>query len=166
MIRLAKEKDIQAILEITKACAISMISQGIYQWNEQYPNLPAFQKDIERNELYVLEIDAIICGCVVVSTLMDSEYKPVQWLTKNENNMYIHRLAIHPNMQGKGYAQQLMDFAEQFAIENNYTSIRLDTFSKNKRNQKFYELRGYKRLGDIYFPKQSEFPFYCYELVL
>ncbi|MBF8149162.1 GNAT family N-acetyltransferase [Winogradskyella sp. F6397] len=166
MIRLAKEKDIQAILEITKACAISMISQGIYQWNEQYPNLPAFQKDIERNELYVLEKDAIICGCVVVSTLMDSEYKPVQWLTKNENNMYIHRLAIHPNMQGKGYAQQLMDFAEQFAIENNYTSIRLDTFSKNKRNQKFYELRGYKRLGDIYFPNQSEFPFYCYELVL
>jgi ribosomal protein S18 acetylase RimI-like enzyme len=59
-----------------------------------------------------------------------------------------------------------MDFAEQHAIENNYTSIRLDTFSKNKRNQLFYELRGYKKLEDIYFPKQSEFPFNCYELVL
>ena len=23
-----------------------------------------------------------------------------------------------------------------------------------------------KRLGNIYFPKQSEYPFYCYELVL
>ncbi len=59
-----------------------------------------------------------------------------------------------------------MDFAEQFAIEHNYSSIRLDTFSQNKRNQKFYELRNYKRLDDIYFPKQSEFPFHCYELVL
>ena len=98
--------------------------------------------------------------------LLDEEYIPVKWLTPNKNNIYIHRLAIHPNLQGKGYAQQLMDFAEQFAIENNYSSIRLDTFSQNKRNQKFYELRGYKRLGDIYFPKQSEFPFHCYELVL
>jgi ribosomal protein S18 acetylase RimI-like enzyme len=56
-----------------------------------------------------------------------------------------------------------MDFAEQFAIDNKYTSIRLDTFSKNSRNKNFYEIRGFKRLGEIHFPKQSEFPFYCYE---
>lgn len=97
---------------------------------------------------------------------MDKEYVPVNWLTKNENNIYIHRLAVHPKSQGKGYAQQLMGFAEDYAIENSYSSIRLDTFSQNKRNQKFYELRGYKRLGDIYFLKQSKYPFHCYELVL
>ena len=73
---------------------------------------------------------------------------------------------MHPNYQGLGYAQQLMAFAETYAIENKFSSIRLDTFSQNKRNQKFYELRGYKRLGTIFFPKQSEDPFYCYELVL
>ncbi|WP_179348520.1 GNAT family N-acetyltransferase [Winogradskyella pacifica] len=166
MIRLAEEKDIQTILEITKSCAKSMISNGVFQWNDEYPNLSAFQNDIKRNELYVLELDKVVKGCIVISTLMDSEYIPIEWLTKNENNIYIHRLAVHPELQGKGYAQQLMSFAEQFAIDNRYSSIRLDTFSQNKRNQKFYELRGYKRLGDIYFPKQSEFPFHCYELVL
>ncbi|EPR72419.1 putative acetyltransferase [Winogradskyella psychrotolerans RS-3] len=166
MIRLAEQKDIQTILEITKSCAKSMIYNGIFQWNDDYPNMSAFQNDIKRNELYVLEFDKVIKGCIVISTLMDCEYEPIDWLTKNENNIYIHRLAIHPKLQGKGYAQQLMRFAEQFAIDNRYSSIRLDTFSKNKRNQKFYELRGYKRLGDIYFPKQSEFPFHCYELVL
>ncbi len=51
-------------------------------------------------------------------------------------------------------------------LKNNYLSIRLDTFSKNIRNQKFYELHGYNKLGDIYFPDQSENPFYSYELVL
>ncbi|MBU2926647.1 GNAT family N-acetyltransferase [Winogradskyella psychrotolerans] len=166
MIRLAKEKDIKIILEITKACAESMISNGVFQWNDDYPNISAFQNDIKRNELYVLALDKVIIGCIVISTLMDSEYKTVKWFTGNENNLYIHRLAIHPELQGKGYAQQLMSYAERYAIDNNYSSIRLDTFSQNKRNQKFYELRGYKRLGDIYFPKQSEFPFYCYELVL
>ena len=166
MIRKAREIDIEAIIEITKACAKTMIANGIYQWNEHYPTHAAFKKDINRDELYVLEFDGRVKGTIVISSLMDEEYIPIKWLTKNENNIYIHRLAVHPELQGKGYAQKLMDFAEQFAIDNNYTSIRLDTFSQNKRNQKFYELRGYKRLGDIYFPKQSEFPFHCYELVI
>ena len=143
-----------------------MIANGIYQWNEHYPNKTAFENDIKRNELYVLEIEGEVKGSIVISTLMDKEYIPIKWLTKNENNIYIHRLAIHPELQGKGYAQQLINFAEQFAIENNYYSIRLDTFSLNKRNQKIYELRSYKRLGDVFFPKQSEHPFHCYELVI
>ena len=166
MIRKGKIEDIKSIMNLTKACAKAMIAKGIYQWNAHYPNSSAFKKDVERNELYVLETVSDISGTIVISTVMDEEYKPIEWLTKNDNNLYIHRLAIHPNLQGKGYAQQLMDFAENYAIENNYTSIRLDTFSQNKRNQKFYELRGYKRLGDIYFPKQSEYPFHCYELIL
>ena len=166
MIRKGLSIDIDRILEITKACAKHMINKGIYQWNEHYPNKLAFEIDVNRNELYVLEIEKIIVGCIVISTFRDEEYIPVKWLTPNKNNIYIHRLAIHPKHQGNRYAQKLMDFAEQFAIENNYSSIRLDTFSKNKRNQLFYELRGYKKLEDIYFPKQSEFPFHCYELVL
>jgi ribosomal protein S18 acetylase RimI-like enzyme len=166
MIHKAEEIDIKPIMVITKACAQAMVVKGIYQWNAHYPNVTAFENDIKRNELYVLEINAQVAGCIVISTCMDEEYMPIKWQTKNENNIYIHRLAIHPQLQGKGYAQQLMEFAEHYAIENSYSSIRLDTFSKNRRNQKFYELRGYKRLGDIYFPKQSKFPFHCYELVL
>lgn len=166
MIRKASIPDIKPIIEITKACAKTMADNGIFQWNDYYPNPSAFENDIKRQELYVLEIDFKVQGCIVISTFMDAEYQPINWLTLNGNSLYIHRLAILPELQGMGYAQQLMCFAEQFAIDNNYNSIRLDTFSMNKRNQKFYELRGYKRLGDIYFPKQSEFPFHCYELVL
>ena len=166
MIRKGNLEDIKPIMQLTKACAKAMIANGIYQWNEHYPNPKAFENDVLRDELYVLELGGQVKGTLVVSTFMDEEYFPIEWLTKNENNIYIHRLAIHPELQGQGYAQRMMDFAEQYAIDNNYGSIRLDTFSQNKRNQKFYELRGYKRLGDIFFPKQSEYPFHCYELVL
>ena len=166
MIRKATLKDIDGIIEITKACANFMIAKSIYQWNEHYPSKAAFKNDVLRNELFVIEEGKISIGCIVISTFMDEEYIPVSWLTENNNNIYIHRLTIHPEYQGKGYAQKLMDFAESLARKNNYISVRLDTFSQNKRNQKFYELRGYKRLGDIYFPKQSNHPFYCYELIL
>lgn len=166
MIRKATKTDIDSILNLTKACAKNMISKGIFQWNEYYPHRNAFENDVKLGELFLFENENTILGCIVISTLMDAEYIPVEWMTANNNNIYIHRLAVHPDHQGKGLAQKLMDFAETFAKTQHFISIRLDTFSQNKRNQKFYELRGYKRLGTIYFPKQSDHPFYCYEYVL
>ncbi|WP_445732400.1 GNAT family N-acetyltransferase [Mariniflexile sp.] len=166
MICKGKYSDIDKILEITKSCALYLIDNQIRQWNEHYPNKEAFSDDVKRNELYILKIDSILVGCISISTFMDDFYKPLKWLTPNENNLYIHRLAIHPKHQGKGYAQQLMAFAENYAQENHFSSIRLDTFSQNLRNLNFYERRGYQRLEGIYFPKQSVHPFYCYELLL
>ncbi len=166
MIRKAILSDLDVIHKLTQSCAQAMIAKGIYQWNEHYPKRERFEKDIQLQELYVFEKDAVIIGTIVLTEIMDEEYIPIQWLTKNNNNLYIHRLAVDPEYWGKGYAQQLMDFAEDYARKNNYESVRLDTFSQNTRNQKFYETRGYQRLGNIYFPKQSEYPFYCYELIL
>lgn len=166
MIRRAKISEIDDILLITKACAQHMTDKGIHQWNEDYPTRKHFEEDIARNELFVLVLDNKIIGTIVISTYMDEEYKTVQWLTPNGRNLYIHRLSVHPENQGNGFAQELMGFAKEYAKTNNFDSIRLDTFSQNKRNQKFYETRGYKKLGDIYFPKQSEHPFHCYELLL
>lgn len=166
MIRRAKISEIPDILTITRACAKKMEENGIFQWNEQYPSKEAFIKDIERYELFVIEENRTVQGTIVISTLMDDEYKPIKWLTPNGNSTYIHRLSVHPNFQGKGFAQQMMDFAEAYSRENGFVSVRLDTFSQNKRNQRFYEQRGYQKLGDIFFPKQSDHPFHCYELVL
>jgi len=143
-----------------------MILNGIYQWNEHYPSATTFEKDIDRDELYVLELEGKVIGTIVISALIDDEYKPVKWLKPETNSVYIHRLSVDPSKQGEGYAQILMDFAENQAKENGFASVRLDTFSQNKRNQKFYEKRGYQRLEDIFYPKQSEHPFHCYELVL
>nr|WP_321246157.1 GNAT family N-acetyltransferase [uncultured Psychroserpens sp.] len=165
MIRKATAADIDTILDITRACAKHMIAQNVFQWNEHYPRREAFETDFKRQELYVLDIENKVAGSIVISTLMDDEYIPIEWLTPNTNNIYIHRLAVHPKHQRKGFAKKMMDYAEDYARKNNYTSARLDTFSQNKRNQNIYENRGYQKLGNIYFPKQSEHPFYCYELV-
>lgn len=163
MIQPAKISEIPDILTMTNACRVFMESKNIFQWTENYPSKEKFLSDLERKELFVLKRQHEIIGCIVISTLMDEEYKKVEWLTPSAKNLYIHRLAVHPDKQGKGYAQQLMDYAEKHAKENGFVSIRLDTFSQNVRNQKFYEVRGYKKLQDIYFPQQSSFPFHCYE---
>ena len=165
MIRQAKLSEIQEILSMTRSCGQKMIAEGVFQWNEHYPNIEAFQKDIKRNELFVFTSEEKIIGCIVISSEKDKEYDDISWLTPDGDNYYIHRLAVDPAQQGKGIARKLMDFAEAYVAKKNAVSVRLDTFSQNHRNQKFYRSRGYTQLGNIYFPKQSEFPFYCYELV-
>lgn len=166
MIHKAKLSQIDSLLTITRACAVTMKQQGIFQWNEYYPTKGAFEIDCKRGELYSYLSNKIIIGCITVSTHKDEEYKKVDWLTRDTHPYYIHRLAVHPLHQKKGIAQQLMTFAENLARNQNCNSIRLDTFSKNERNQRFYEQRGYKKVGKVYFPKQSDAPFYCFELVL
>ena len=166
MIREANSDDIKGILAITKACSTDLISKRIFQWNEHYPSKEVFDNDLKNHWLYVIVNEDKTIGSITITPEMDKEYASVKWLSKTSNNLYVHRLAVDPTMQGRGYAQQLMDYAENYARENSYESIRLDTFSKNLRNQKFYEQRGYIRLENVYFPDQSQDPFYCYELIL
>lgn len=162
----ATHKDLDQLFLLTKKCGKHLIEKGVFQWNDYYPSKEILTKDIELQQIWKLEIDKKIIGIIVLTEIEDKEYNNVKWLTKNTNNLYIHRLAIAPSYQGKGYAQKLMNFAENYAVENKFASIRLDTFSQNKRNQQFYEKRNYTKLESIYFPNQSKFPFYCYEKVL
>ena len=166
VIRTANKKDLSRIIEIIKSCAAHMISKNIFQWNEHYPNIETFENDVLNKNLYVLEINKKIVGCLVISHEMDEFYDKVKWLTHSDSNIYLHRLAVDPSCQKKGYAKQLMNFSFKYAVANNIISIRLDTFSGNPFNNIFYSDLGFIKLGEIYFRKQSDKPFYCFEKVM
>ena len=163
MIRKADLADLDTIKKITEACTKDLIEHNIFQWTEAYQRLADFKKAIEHEALYAYLDNGKIVGCIMFSEEKDPLYNTVKWLTEDKKNLYIHRLAVHPRSQGKGIARKLMDFAENFAAKNGLLSIRLDTFSKNPRNIKFYKARGYVILGDVYFVNQSEYPFHCFE---
>ena len=162
-IELATQNELDRVKEIAEACAKNMIENNIFQWNDKYPSREIFKEDIKNKSLYVSKINQEVVGCIMFSFRKDDVYKTVNWITEDEYNLYIHRLAVDPIFQKRGIARKMMDFAEDFAKSNDYISIRLDTFSQNPRNNKFYKSRGYNKLDDVYFPKQSEFPFHCYE---
>ena len=79
MIRKATLNDLTRIVEITKACAKLMISKNIFQWNEFYPNLETFKKDVINQSLYVLENNKEVIGCLVISDYMDDFYGSGKW---------------------------------------------------------------------------------------
>ena len=92
----------------------------------------------------------------------DEEYQSIDWKFNPKKVLVVHRLMVHPNFQNKGYAKQLMDFAENFAKQNQYTSIRLDTYTQNKISFEFYKKRNYVLRGTVFFKGRKD-PFYCLE---
>ncbi len=165
-IRKAVLSDLDKIMRIISLCTKHMISKKIFQWDENYPSKNIFKEDIDNGYLMVLLLESDIIGCVSVSNVMDDFYKKIEWKIESNNSLYVHRLAINPQFQGKGYAKYVMSFIENIGKKNKSKSVRLDTFSLNEKNNKFYSNLGYLKLGHIYFRDQSDMPFNCYEKLL
>jgi ribosomal protein S18 acetylase RimI-like enzyme len=76
--------------------------------------------------------------------------------------LIIHRLAVDPDYQGLGLSSSLMEYAENYVIENGYSAIRLDAYVGNKMVLDFYRRKAYQEAGEVYFPRRI-LPFKCFE---
>jgi ribosomal protein S18 acetylase RimI-like enzyme len=135
---------------------------GIYQWTNNYPTLEILKNDLKKGVLFTLKNDHKIIGAINLSEQQEPEYEFVDWQFDSTKVLVVHRLVIEPMYQKQGFGQYLMDFAEHFATNNNYTSIRLDVYSQNNRAVEFYKQRGYYSRGDISFPERA-YSFYGME---
>jgi ribosomal protein S18 acetylase RimI-like enzyme len=162
---LATGADVGRIMSLIRNCIKTMESQGIYQWNEFYPTQEVIRDDIENETLHVLREDGDVLGIIVLNEEQPSEWGKVNWSTREGKVLAVHRLAVNPKWQQKGIGGRLLDFAEEYAVREKYSSIRLDTYSGNPIAICLYEKHGYKRVGQVRFSKR-ELPFYCYEKTL
>jgi predicted amidohydrolase/GNAT superfamily N-acetyltransferase len=154
--------DLEKLFQIYINGKIDLENNGIYQWTDNYPTISIIENDLKKDVLYTLKSNEKIIGAINISEEQEAEYELIKWEFDNSKVLVIHRLVIDPKHQKKGYAQKLMDFAENFAKENNYSSIRLDAYSQNVRVIEFYKKRNYFIRGNVNFPER-EYPFHCME---
>lgn len=154
--------DLEKLFQIYLNGKIDLENNGIYQWTDNYPTISIIENDLKKDVLYTLKSNEKIIGAINISEEQETEYELIKWEFDNSKVLVIHRLVIDPKYQKKGYAQKLMDFAENFAKENNYSSIRLDAYSQNVRVIEFYKKRNYFIRGNVNFPER-EYPFHCME---
>ncbi len=57
----------------------------------------------------------------------------------------LHRLYLHPRVQGKGVGKNIMQYSEQLARDLNYKIIWLDAMHTHKQAQQFYKKNGYSK---------------------
>jgi ribosomal protein S18 acetylase RimI-like enzyme len=141
-----------------------MRQNGIHQWDEVYPNEEIITKDVDSRALYVLEQNGLCIAAVSLNQEQDAAYQKVHWLG-GEPVLVVHRLCVDPAYQGNGLGNRLMDFAEEYAKQHAYASIRLDAYTGNPSAIRLYERRGYRKAGQVYFPRRT-LPFFCFEKIL
>jgi GNAT superfamily N-acetyltransferase len=165
-IRKATLADFDSLFKIILDCKEDMKVKGVEQWPSHHPSKETIQNGIESNCHYVLIDGGKIVGGVLLNHACDDQYKLVKWRVEDKNPLMVHRLAVSPKLQGKGYAKKLMEFAEEFAKKEGSKSIRLDTYKLNSVSNKFYEKLGYKLVGTIKMPQYMPGEYNCYEKVL
>lgn len=161
MIQIAKESDMDGIMEIIQAAKEEMHSYGNYQWDEGYPKPEHFTKDIEEGSLYVYELEGSVLGFICVNKEEPEEYSQMGWSSKEEA-LTIHRLAVNKNINIRGVAQELMEYAEVVCKNKGVHFIKTDTNKLNVKAQGLLKKCGYTFLGETSL-YDHEGTFYCYE---
>jgi GNAT superfamily N-acetyltransferase len=142
-----------------------MNARGVTQWDENYPSLDMLLGDIETGSMFLMVDYGNVIGMIVLTAEQEPEYLDVDWSDKEGRAVVIHRVAVHPSLQGTGIGGKLFDFAEEHALECGFSSIRIDTFSENPNMKRLIESKDYVWKGEIHFPTHKP-PFICYEKIL
>jgi len=154
--------DSQKILEAYILSTKSMLSNSIDQWHYNYPNIHNIEKDIALGISHVIEIEGRV-GVIVLDESIDDQYNLLKWPYPSVKPLVIHRLAVHPDLQGKGVGKRLCKFAEEVAQERGCDSIRLDAYSTNRASNQLYLSLGYKKAEGFCYFHHNQYPFFCFE---
>lgn len=164
MLRKAISADINDIMKIIKETINEMQSYGNTQWNEDYPQEKDFLADIQKGDLYVSERNGSLIGFVCINKKEPAEYADLAWSIQ-EPAMIVHRMAVNPAYRKQGIATSLMNFVDEYALKNNISYLKTDTYSINNKMNALFLKCNYKRVGEMSFLGKEK-PFYCYEKVL
>ena len=164
----ATSEQIDAIEDVVVQCREELAARDIMQWDDQYPNRRFFDGSLAAGQLFVLIEAGDIAGVVVLNEAQAPEWSPVVWQDGAGQALVIHALAVLPASQGRGYGKAILNFCENFAREQGYTSMRLDAFSENAAAVRFYERQGYTLQGKIELLNKpiGHQRYYCYEKCL
>lgn len=160
MIKKLSEEYLSDVMILIKEAIIKMNNNGIDQWDEIYPTKEIIKRDLRKKYAYGYFENNELSGYVAINEEYFPEYDEIVWVINKRKFLITHRLCIKPDKQGKGIAKQLINFTEKYAKDNNYSSIRLDAFSKNPKALQLYENLGYHKAGTVQFRKGL---FICFE---
>ncbi len=157
-IRLCGLDDLDRVEDILIHAKADMNARGLDFWDNIYPTRETYRHDIADKSLYGA-FEGELLGVFTLNAEQEPEYSSLLWKYDGPV-LVVHRLCIHPEHAGKGMATSLMQYAEQYAAENGYNAIRLDSYCDNERANRMYHRLGYEKAGYVTFRKGS---FACFE---
>ena len=142
MISYATFDDLFELDELAEKVITHMKRSNIPQWELNYPRYEHFEKDVMKKALIIYKEENRILGCMAILPENDPPYKTISSWQK-EYSIVIHRVLVDPEMQKKGIARQMLDFAKQYGKQRGYESIKIDTHLENYKMRNFLQKNGF-----------------------
>ena len=161
MIRKAKMKDLDSIIDILQKIISEMHKDNNFQWDENYPQSKDFADDIEKGDLFVSVRENMVAGFICINRDQPIEYRVLKW-SSAENEFVIHRMGVSPCCRNTGIGAELIEFADELSENSGVKYLKTDTNSSNTKAQRLFQKSGYNFVGEIWLPGKDK-PFYCYE---
>ena len=153
IIRKAKIQDISLIAKIyDEICDAQDEGKLKVSWiRGVYPTKDTAMAALERDDLFVMEVNNKIVGTAVIDQNQMDSYYGADWRfpAEDHNVMVLHTLAISPAVGRKGYGSAFVKYYEEYAREKGCFYLRMDTNAINKTARALYKKLGYEEIGII-----------------
>lgn len=159
--RPATLQDLDEIWELTVTATKTLEENNVFQWNEEYPNRAIFEEDIKNDCLTVGVSAGRIAVMYALNEKVDAEdheaYNADAWQYPGEPFRALHRLCVHPWLQGRGVARAALAHIEDTLRQQGIGCMRLEAFSQNPFALSLYTRSGYKKVGSVNWYDSGEF---------
>lgn len=165
----ANVDDFETLLTILKDGRAQLAEAGINQWQGDYPNVEQVKADIAAGHAYLFNADDHqTVGAITVIPAPDPVYDSMdgEWLVDTEAYLTFHRLAIHSDHAGNGYATRLFTGVIDHIIAEHpeIDSLRVDTHVDNLAMQRIITTKlGFEKVGELIGVYHPEDKCYVYE---
>lgn len=138
-IRKAKISDLKRIADIFRVEYSKSPYNG--KWNKSN-SLDAIKDHFKKYEIYVLELDKVILGFIIIE----------KFTSFGEKACFINELVIDSKYQSKGLGKKFILFLEDYCKKREIKKIKLST-NRKAGAFKFYKKLGYKETPSVTMEK-------------
>jgi GNAT superfamily N-acetyltransferase len=135
-IQLAEKNKLIEVLYVIRECSRQLLEKGVKYWNNSLADYNDISEDISNHFVYLLVLNRVTVGTVTL--------KPDKEDPRTSN---ISRLAIFPHFQKRGFASEILKFAEDLAKKNGFTNLKGLTPFDDKSLVQLLEENGFINMG-------------------
>jgi hypothetical protein len=159
-IKQAGQYELVEVLYLLRVCITELTSRGCLHWSVLTPQIT---EDIDKGNVFIIKTRNISVGTIILDPQKTySNKNQVNNEKTDDNVLYINRLIIHPKWFSREIGNELVLFAEKYASDHKFQSVRFEVFAENTPVIDLFNSFQYKKAGEVHLPFQN-IPFICLE---